>query len=206
MRTMWLLVCLFAAGPLLAEMKLLVFAGSTRTASYNKQLAQEAAQVARDMGAQVTYLDLKDYPMPFYDADVEAKQGMPKNAKRFRDALMANQGVVIAAPEYNASISAVLKNAIDWASRSEDGKSSQEAFKGKKFALMSASPGRGGGARGLVHLRSIIEDVGGDVVAKEVSISRAYEKGAINNAEVKLAIREELTEVIGSTAEEEGES
>jgi NAD(P)H-dependent FMN reductase len=184
-------------------MKLLVFAGSTRAGSYNKQLAQEAAQVARDMGAQVTYIDLKDYPMPFYDGDAEAKQGMPKNAKRFRDALMANEGAVIAAAEYNGSISAVLKNAIDWASRGEDGKASQEAFKGKKFALMSASPSRTGGARGLVHLRAILEDVGGDVVAKEVSISRAYEKGAINNAEVKRAIREELSEVIGPVAEEE---
>lgn len=197
-------IALFLASvfPLFAEMNLLVMSGSTRTDSYNKKLAKEAAGIAREMGAKVTYIDLKDYPMPFYDADVEAKQGMPKNAKRFRAALIASDGVVIASPEYNSSVSSVLKNAIDWASRGEDGKGSQEAFKGKKFALMSASPGRGGGARGLVHLRAILEDVGGIVVEKEVSISRAYEKDAIDNPEVRLAIREELIEVIGAPIEE----
>ncbi len=170
MRTIALFV-LFAF-PLLAQMNILVFAGSTREGSYNKKLSKEAAEIARRLGANVTWIDLKDYPMPFYDADVEAK-GMPKNAKKLRDLMVANDMIVIASPEYNASIPAVLKNAIDWASRS-DGNASRSAFKGKKFALLSASPGKGGGARGLVHLKAIIEDVGGVVVSEQVSVPSAH--------------------------------
>ncbi len=191
-----LLASLALAFPLLAEMHVLVFAGSTRTDSYNKKLAKEAAGIAKEMGAKVNLIDLKDYPMPFYDADLEAKQGMPKNAKRFRDAVKASDAVVIAAPEYNASIPAVLKNAIDWASRSEEGGSSREAFAGKKVALMSASPGGGGGARGLVHLRAVLTDIGAEVVDKQVSVPRAYEKGAIENPAVVEGIREELSELL----------
>jgi chromate reductase, NAD(P)H dehydrogenase (quinone) len=160
------------AFPLLAQMNVLVFAGSTREGSYNKLLSKEAAQIAQRLGANVTWIDLKDYPMPFYDADLEAK-GMPKNAKKLRDLMVANDMIVIASPEYNASVPAVLKNAIDWASR-KDGEASRSAFKGKKFALLSASPGRGGGARGLVHLRAIIEDVGGEVVSEQVSVPAAH--------------------------------
>jgi len=160
------------AFPLLAQMNVLVFAGSTRKDSYNKQLSLEAADIAKRLGANVTWVDLKDFPMPFYDADLEAK-GMPKNAKKFRDLMVANDMIVIASPEYNASIPAVLKNTLDWASRS-DGKASRSAFKGKKFALLSASPGQGGGARALVHLRSIIQDVGGEVISEQVSLPSAY--------------------------------
>lgn len=170
MKTFTLFV--FFAFPLLAQMNVLVFAGSSREGSYNKKLSLEAADIARTLGANVTWIDLKDYPMPFYDADLEAK-GMPKNAKRLRDLMVANDMIVIASPEYNASIPAVLKNAIDWTSR-KDGSSSSSAFKGKKFALLSASPGRGGGARGLVHLRAIIEDLGGKVVSEQVSVPSAH--------------------------------
>ena len=159
--------------PLLAQLNMLVFAGSTRADSYNKQLASLAADVGREMGANVTLIDLKDYPMPFYDADLE-KKGMPKQVKKFRDLMMQNDAIVIASPEYNGSVSAVLKNAIDWASRSEEGAPSTDAFKGKKFALMSASPGRGGGARGLVHLKMIIENVGGTVLPDEISVPNAH--------------------------------
>lgn len=161
--------------PLAGEMKVLAFAGSTRADSYNKKLVQEAAALATQLGAKVTVIDLKDFPMPLYDADLEEKEGMPKNAERLRDLMIANDGVIIASPEYNASIPAVLKNALDWASRGEEGGSSRDAFKGKKFALMSASPGKGGGRRGLVHLRAIIENAGGEVVPQEVSIPSAHD-------------------------------
>ncbi len=160
------------AFPLLAEINILVFAGSTRADSYNKKLAAEATQIARNLGGHVTLIDLKDYPMPFYDADLE-KKGMPKNAKKFRDLLIANDAVIIVSPEYNSSLPAVEKNAIDWASRGENGAPSREAFQDKKFVLMSASPGKRGGARALVHLRAIIEDVGGDVLPTEVSVPNA---------------------------------
>lgn len=182
--------------PLLAEPNMLIFAGSTRADSYNKKLAQKAAEMARTKGARVTLIDLKDYPMPFYDADLEAKEGMPKQAKRFREALMASDAVIIASPEYNGSVPAVLKNALDWASRSPAGGSSYEAFKGKRFAIMSASPSRNGGARGLVHLRAILENVGGEVVAPETLIPSAYEAGAFEREEIALHLKQELDEVL----------
>ena len=198
MKKYLLIAFLSTAISLLAETKVLVFAGSTREDSYNKKLALEAAQIAREIGAKVTVIDLKDFPMPFYDADLETKQGLPKNAKRFRDLMIASDAIVIASPEYNSSISAILKNALDWASRSEEGGSSRDAFKGKKFAIVSASPGKSGGARGLVHLRSIIEDIGGEVVQQQVTVPRSYESGALESASVKKELRNELQKMIES--------
>lgn len=165
--------CVFFSQNLSAETKVLAFAGSTRAGSFNKQLIADASEIARELGASVTFIDLKDYPMPFYDADLEAEQGMPSNAKRFRNLLIEHQVVLIASPQYNASIPAVLKNALDWASRSEQATGSKEAFKGKKFAIMSASPGAKGGARGLIHLRTILEDVGATVLQAQVSVPNA---------------------------------
>lgn len=156
-----------------ANVKVLAFAGSTRDGSFNKKLVQEAAKMAKELKAEVTVIDLKDFPMPFYDADLEIKEGLPQNAKKLRDLMIAHDAVIIASPQYNASIPAVLKNALDWASRNEEGRGSKEAFKGKKFAIMSTSPSVKGGARGLTHLRAVIEDCGGQVIQDQVSIGQA---------------------------------
>ncbi len=198
--------CLTSSIPLAAEMKILGIAGSSRENSYNKQLLGEAATIARQMGATVTIIDLKDYPMPFYDADLEKNQGMPENAKRLRSLMINSDAIIIASPEYNGSLPAVLKNALDWASRSEDGESSREAFKGKKFAIMSASPGQGGGARGLVHLQQIIENIGGEVVQKQVTVKQAYKvmsgNGPIENAAIKQELKQEVQQLVTSKVPE----
>lgn len=157
--------------PLSAEKKILAFAGSTREHSFNKKLVAEAAKIAERLGATVTLIDLKDFQMPFYDADLE-KQGMPPQAKRLRDLMVASDGIIISTPEYNASVSGILKNALDWASR-KDGEASRSAFKGKKFALMSAAPGKNGAKRALANLKEIIEDCGGVIVPIQLSISNA---------------------------------
>lgn len=188
-----IILMLLVTFPLLAKMNILVFAGSTRADSYNKKLAREAVEMAGKLGAKVTLIDLKDYPMPFYDGDLE-KEGMPKDAKRFRDLMIASDAIIIASPEYNGSVSAVLKNALDWASRDEKGNPSRQAFEGKRFALMSASPGEGGGARGLAHLRAIIENIGGTVLEQQTVVGRAHEAftkdklGTLNN-EVKRELQ-----------------
>lgn len=166
---------LLCSAPLAAaDTKVLAISGSTREDSWNKKLVKNAADLAKQMGATVTYVDLRDFQMPFYDADVEAK-GMPENAKRLRKMMIDSQAIIIATPEYNASISAVLKNALDWASRDEQGNPSRDAFKGKKFAIMSTSPGPGGGSRALAHLRAIIENVGGEVVTVQTAVPNAHE-------------------------------
>lgn len=186
-----LILFLAFAFPLLAQINVLVFAGSTRKDSMNKKLAMEAAAAAKQAGAHVTLIDLKDYAMPFYDADVESK-GLPKNVKRFRDLMVAADAVIIASPEYNSSIPAVLKNALDWASRADG--SSPSAFAGKKFAIMSASPGRMGGARGLVHLRSVIEDAGGEVLKQQTAVAKATDD-LIQSVSVRKQVSEELAQL-----------
>src|SRR5216683_7510561 len=97
--------------------KILAFAGSTRAESYNKKLVQIAIAGARAAGAEVTYLDLRDLPMPLFDEDLEKADGLPANARRLKDLFLAHHGLLISAPEYNSSITAALKNAIDWVSR-----------------------------------------------------------------------------------------
>src|SRR5436309_11539205 len=97
--------------------KILAFAGSMRTESLNKKLIKVAIKGAEAAGAQVTYLDLRDLNLPLYDGDLESSDGLPAGARKFKDLLFANDGIMIASPEYNSSISGVLKNAIDWATR-----------------------------------------------------------------------------------------
>jgi|GEM_PF-115690 len=169
-----LLLCFSLSTTLNAQTKVLAFAGSTRTDSVNKKLLMEATCIAREIGADVNFIDLKDYPLPLYDADLEAKNGMPEIAKEIRRLMIKSHVIVIASPEYNGSLSAVLKNTIDWASRNETKGSSREAFKGKKFIVMSASPGSHGGSRGLAHLRTILEDIGGTVIPEQVVVPDAY--------------------------------
>jgi len=160
--------------PMMETPRILVFAGSLRAGSFNKKLARIAAEAVRDAGAEVTLIDLLDFPMPILNQDDEDASGLPENARKVKALFRSHHGVLIASPEYNSSISGVLKNTIDWISREE---SEEEpglvAFSGKTFALVSASPGALGGMRGLVHLRSILGAIGGFVLPGQVSISKA---------------------------------
>src|ERR1700757_409000 len=111
--------------------KILAFAGSTRSESYNKKLVRIAAHGAKTAGAEDTVLDLRDLPLPLFDEDLEASEGLPANARQLKDLMLAHDGFLIAAPEYNSSITAVLKNAIDWASRPVAGEAPLACFTGK---------------------------------------------------------------------------
>jgi NAD(P)H-dependent FMN reductase len=155
--------------------KILAFAGSAREASYNKLLVKIAAEGARAAGAEVTYLDFRDLPMPLFDEDLEAKEGIPENARKFKELMMAHQGLLIAAPEYNSSITPVLKNSIDWASRPLPGEPMLAAFTDKVAAIMSASPGALGGLRGLTHVRSILSSIKVLVLPEQQAIPKAFE-------------------------------
>lgn len=155
--------------------QILAFAGSTRTDSYNKKLVKIAAAGATGAGAQVTYIDLRDLPLPLYDEDLEAQEGLPENAKKLKDLLISHQGLLIASPEYNSSLTAVLKNAIDWASRPLPNEPPLAAFTLKVAAIMSASPGGLGGLRGLVHLRSILGNIKVLVLPDQVAVAKAHE-------------------------------
>jgi NAD(P)H-dependent FMN reductase len=155
--------------------RILAFAGSTRKESFNKKLLAIAARGARDAGADVTLLDLRDFPLPLFDQDLEAEQGMPENGRKLKKLFIDHAGLLIAAPEYNSSVTAVLKNTIDWVSRPAPGEPSLVAFRGKVATLMSASPGALGGLRGLVHVRSILGNIGVIVLPDQVAIAKAHD-------------------------------
>jgi chromate reductase, NAD(P)H dehydrogenase (quinone) len=152
--------------------KILAFAGSTRTDSYNKKLIKVAIRGAEAAGAEVTYLDLRDLALPLYDGDLEAEH-FPESALKLKEIMFAHDGLMISSPEYNSSISGVLKNAIDWASRPRPNEKPLQAFDGKVAALMSASPGALGGLRGLVTLRSVLGNIRVLVLPDQVAVSKA---------------------------------
>lgn len=155
--------------------KILVFPGSTRAGSHNVKLAALAAKELTLIDAEVTRISLADYPLPIYEGDLEAKAGPPANALKLKQMIMAHHGVFIASPEYSASVTPLLKNAIDWVSRvRERGDPTYAAFKGRVFAISSASPGRAGGLRALMALRQILElGCGALVIPEQVAIPQA---------------------------------
>jgi chromate reductase len=154
--------------------KILAFAGSLRTDSFNKKLVKIAIQGAEEAGAKVTYIDLKDFPMPIYDEDIEKAEGLPENAKKLKALMLEHDGFLISCPEYNSSMSAAFKNAIDWVSRlSSKDEVYLCAFIDKVVTLMSASPGQLGGLRGLVHVRAMFGNIFSLVLPKQKSIPQA---------------------------------
>lgn len=173
-------------------MKVLVFAGSTRRDSFHRKLAAQAARQLRNNGVDVTEIDLRNFPMPLYDGDTEAETGLPEAAREFKRLLAANDGLVIASPEYNGSFPAIVKNVIDWATRPEPGESHSTAFKGKTVALLSTSPGPGAGRRGLRHLRELFEMIGANVIPEQVAIAKAFQAfgpdGDLTRAEDREAV------------------
>jgi NAD(P)H-dependent FMN reductase len=156
--------------------KIIAFAGSLRAGSHNKKLLAIGVEAARAEGAEVTVVDLRELALPLYDGDIEDATGLPEGAKRFKALLRASDGMLVASPEYNSSITGALKNAIDWASRAEtDDEPSLVAFDGKAAALLAASPGGFGGLRGLVTVRSILSNIGVHVHPDQVCIPVAHE-------------------------------
>ncbi len=158
--------------------KLLFFPGSSRTGSHNKKLARLGAAIANANGIAATFLDLGDYPMPLYNGDLEASEGPPENARKLKAVMQRHEGVFIAAPEYNASISPLLKNTIDWISHvpKGEGEAPMEVFRARVFALASASTGGMGGLRGLITLRTVLElGLGALVLPDQFAVPRAHE-------------------------------
>ena len=171
--------------------KILAFAGSTRKDSYNKKLLRIAVEGAKKAGAEVTVIDLKDYPMPLYDGDLEKEEGIPENGKKLMDLMIEQDGFLIASPEYNSSISGVLKNSIDWASRPVKGMTPLKAFDGKVACLMSASPGGLGGVRGLSALRWVLGNIKTIVLPQQITVPKANEafdeNGALKDEKVQAS-------------------
>jgi NAD(P)H-dependent FMN reductase len=173
--------------------KILAFAGSMREDSVNKKLIKIAVAGARKAGAETTLIDLSDFRMPLYDGDLEAKEGVPKIAQQLKKMMIEHDGLLIASPEYNSSIPGVLKNVIDWVSRPEEGeKVDLPAFRGKVVAIMSASPSGWGGLRGLVTLRSMLENIHCMVLPSQVTVSHAYDAFTPNGQLKDVSLEERV--------------
>lgn len=154
--------------------KILVFAGSIRTGAYSGKTADAAMKELALQGAEVTRISLADYPLPIMDQDLEREKGVPENAYRIARHIAANDGMLIASPEYNSSIPPLLKNTIDWVSRiHKDGGRPFKPYAGKIAALCSSSDGNFAGARGLYHLRSVLMNCGVEIITPQCSVPRA---------------------------------
>lgn len=173
--------------------KILAFAGSSRKGSINKKIVAIAANAAEKHGAKVTLIDLADFPMPLYNQDLENEHGMPERAHDFKQLLIEHDGFLIASPEYNSAFSPLLKNVIDWASRTEtENELPLLAYKGKYASIMAASPGALGGIRGLVFLRMLLANIGITVLPGQQAIPHAFKAitkdGTLSDSQQQLAI------------------
>jgi Predicted flavoprotein len=154
--------------------KILAFSGSARLESWNKKLISYSASVLRSHGATVTLIDLRDFPMPIYDGDIESGSGIPENGLKLKALMMEHQGILISSPEYNSEIPPLVKNTIDWISRREPGDASRLiAFRGKVAAVMSASPGMLGGPRVRTSLRGLLSYMGMILLPEQFGLSFA---------------------------------
>jgi NAD(P)H-dependent FMN reductase len=136
-------------------MKLLAFAASLRSGSWNRKLIAVAVEIATGSGVEVDHADFREFEMPIYDADLQAAKGIPAGAQEMGRRIAAADGLMIASPEYNFSLPGTLKNAIDWVSRLKP-----MPLRGKTGLLLSASNGQVGGIRGLWQLRIPLEGLG----------------------------------------------
>lgn len=157
-------------------MKLLIFAGSTRQLSYNRRLAKATAELARASGAEVTHIELADFAVPMYNADLEA-QGTPADVMRLKQLCWEHPAWIICAPEYNASYPALLKNTLDWVSSpvraDPNWTDGFKSTRGKVVGMLSASPGALGGLRSQSHLAPLLLNLHCWVAPKNFALGRA---------------------------------
>ncbi len=177
-------------------MKLLIFAGSLRTDSCNKKFAHEALRIAKELGAEGEFLDLRDYPMPVYDGDIEAATGIPETTQALGKKIAAADAIIISTPEYNGSIPGILKNVIDWLSRDKP-----MSLTDKHLLLLAASPGALGGVRALWHTRQPFDVLGVHVYPNMIGLPNAYaafnEQGHLKEEKPAQQLKKLLEQFLG---------
>jgi NAD(P)H-dependent FMN reductase len=179
--------------------KILGFAGSLREQSFNKRILQTALKGAAAAGAEVTFVDLRELPMPLFNSDDEAVNGLDANALAFQNLLAEHDGFLVASPEYNGSYTAALKNAIDWASRPGGKYRRSDIFTGKFAAIMTASPGSFGGIRVLSHLRGVLTSIGVHVLPTEIAVPFVGEKFSGDEGEMSDERTRGILENLGAS-------
>ena len=183
----------------MTALRLAFLAGSTRQASFNRKLARAAFDLAREQGTTAELIELADYPMPLYNGDLEASEGPPENARKLRGVLRAHQGIFIASPEYNASVTPLLKNTLDWMSRvRDDEEPGLQLFRNRVFAIGGASAGRFGAMRSLLALRQVLETgIGALVLPDQIALSGADKAFNEAGALMDPALQALLATVVG---------
>ncbi len=146
-----------------------------RKDSFNTKLVRAAARGASAEGADVTVVELRSYPLPVFSEDLEASEGTPAAAVEIKELLKSHDAFLIASPEYNGSLTAALKNVIDWSSRKAPGEAPLACWRGKTAGLLATSPGALGGLRGLAHLRTILSGIGVMVIPDQRAMGGAME-------------------------------
>ena len=179
--------------------KILAFAGSLREHSFSKRVVKTAMTGAGDAGAEITYVDLHDYPMPIYNEDDQKQNGIDPNALKLQRILAEHDGLLIASPEYNGSLSGALKNMIDWTSRQSDEYKMVEVFKGKWAAIMTESPGVFGGLRCLGHLRTVLSIMFVNVLPTEIAVGKVHEMFDGDSAEMTNEKMKGILENLGAS-------
>lgn len=175
--------------------KIIVLAGSVRKESMNQKIASAASSHAKSM-IEVEYINLKDYPMPIYDGDIEMNEGVPISVKKLRKKFIKSNGFIIASPEYNSSISPLLKNVIDWLSRKDGDDENLAAFTSKIALLISASPGKLRGIRGLTCIRSILQNIGVVVFPEMLAIQLSKDHFNKDGSLVEGSEKTNLEEIV----------
>jgi NAD(P)H-dependent FMN reductase len=173
-------------------MKILALSGSVREKSFNSQLLDIAVTGAKSAGAEVTVVNLRDYDMPLFNQDTEYQEGAPDAVVQLKNLMIQHQGLLIASPEYNGFPSPLLKNMLDWMSRQQnEHEPPMFAYNGKIAAVMAASPGAGGGTRGLTILRILLQNLGVMALPGQVTLGRAgqafREDGRLHEDRLQLA-------------------
>ncbi|MBQ0756471.1 MAG: NAD(P)H-dependent oxidoreductase [Amphritea sp.] len=173
-------------------MKILALSGSIREKSFNSRLLDIAVAGAKSAGAEVTVVNLRDYDMPLFNQDLEYQEGAPDAVVQLKNLMIQHQGLLIASPEYNGFPSPLLKNMLDWMSRQQnEHEPPMFAYNGKIAAVMAASPGAGGGTRGLTILRILLQNLGVMALPGQVTLGQAgqafREDGRLHEERLQLA-------------------
>ncbi len=174
---------------------ILGISGSRRHDSVNRRLLAAAGRILADAGACFTQLDWDRMSLPLYDGDLEKECGLPAAAVRLKRLIASHDGLLIASPEYNGSITPLLKNAIDWASRPG---TPSAVFRDKPVALLAASPGGLGGLRALYHLRDVLTNLGALVLPRQYALGRAGTAFGPEDDQLHPDHREAVSSVTGA--------
>ncbi|CAM1364173.1 NADPH-dependent FMN reductase [Tenacibaculum litoreum] len=165
--------------------KIIAFAGSNSKKSINKQLVTYASGLLDE--AEVSVLDLNDYPLPIYGIDKEMEEGIPENAAKFLEKIKEADGIAVSLAEHNGNFTVAFKNIIDWMSRIE-----QKVWHNKPMLLLSTSPGGRGGASSMAIAKNGFPHMGANVIA-DFSLPKFYDNfndGRVVNEEFNKKIKE----------------